>query len=85
MSMPYYYVNKEARRDGKHEVHASRCIFLPIAKTSSVALGTLNCAADAIDAAKAHYKYVIACGFCLQDSHLKNVISEKNYIQQKNS
>lgn len=81
--MPNYYVNKLDRGDGKHEVHASRCIFLPIAKTLSVELGSFNCGADAIEAAKEHYKYVIGCGICIQDNLLKKLVSESELHSSK--
>jgi len=82
--MPNYFVNKLDQGDGNHEVHADRCIFLPISRTLSIPLGTFNSYADAMPAANEYYNYVTPCFVCSQDGHLKkDELKTDAYAQTK--
>jgi len=80
--MPNYFVTKFDKGDEIHEVHTSRCIFLPLAPALSISLGTFDCCADAIERAKIHYANATGCFVCSQDGHLRKASSQQKYGEQ---
>lgn len=49
--MKKYYVDKNARSNGDHEVHHEECIYLPLPENRAV-LGNFTSCADALAVAK---------------------------------
>lgn len=68
--MPYYCVNKNAQRNGDHEVHdlASTRGCLPTA-TNRIDLGYHAGCSGAVAAAKRHYTQVNGCYYCANSCH----------------
>ncbi|HJV52087.1 MAG TPA: hypothetical protein VJ652_11535 [Noviherbaspirillum sp.] len=61
--MQHYYVNKEAKPGGHHEVHVPRCIHLPEAN-DRVYLGAFISASEAMRQALSHYGDARGCRWC---------------------
>ncbi len=68
--MQHYYVNKEARPDGRHEVHVPRCIHLPEAN-SRIYLGAFASSGEALRQAKAHYEDSGGCRWCCEEARVE--------------
>lgn len=66
--MARYYVNSNAQANGDHEVHESRCVFLP-AQENRIYLGEFNNCYAAVREAKRYYAQSNGCAFCSPDCH----------------
>ena len=66
--MATYYVNKDAQKNGDHEVHTSTCSFVP-SVSNRLYLGTFDNCRDAVKEAKKTYSNVDGCYYCSKDCH----------------
>ena len=64
----HYYVNKNAQRNGDHEVHRDGCSYLP-AVSNRIYLGNFETCHPAVTAARGHYAQVNGCYWCSRDCH----------------
>jgi len=63
-----YYVNKVAQNNGDHEVHKSKCNYLPSAE-HRLYLGMFDNCRDAVNEAKKFYKQCNGCFYCCRECH----------------
>lgn len=68
--MDYYYVNKNAKTTGEHEVHTESCHHLPN-KENIIRLGFFKNCNQAIREAEKLYDNVDGCFFCCLACHKK--------------
>jgi len=66
--MHYFYVNKEAQKNGEHEVHKDNCSHLPEPRNREY-LGYFSDCLDGIIKARRKYDIVDGCKFCIPDCH----------------
>lgn len=66
--MAYYYVNKNARTDGHHEVHKLDCSHLPLLE-NRIYLGDFTNCTSAVSEAKKTYEKVNGCFYCSNACH----------------
>lgn len=66
--MKNYYVNKNAQRNGDHEVHEANCTFLPKPENRDF-LGIYSDCKGAVKKAKEDYNRVNGCYYCCSDCH----------------
>ncbi len=66
--MAIYYVNKKAQRNGDHEVHRSRCSYMP-SETNRLHIGSFTNCHDAVREAKRHYSQSNGCYYCSNECH----------------
>ena len=66
--MPRYYVNRNAKANGDHEVHVADCIYLPLPKNQYF-LGVFDDCSAAVFAAKEVYTQVNGCKTCSSACH----------------
>lgn len=66
--MARYYVNRNAQQNGDHEVHKSRCRFLPD-EGNRVYLGDHMSCHAAVAEARRYYDQVNGCFFCSRECH----------------
>lgn len=64
--MPNYYVNRQADKQGDHEVHADGCSRMPSDKHG---LGEHASCGTAVLAAKKIYPTANGCFFCSKECH----------------
>ncbi|HLT74771.1 MAG TPA: hypothetical protein VKZ68_06785 [Ohtaekwangia sp.] len=64
--MAYYFVNKDAQKNGDHEVHKDNCEWMPV---NRLFLGNYFDCEDAIREAKKTYDQVNGCIFCCKACH----------------
>lgn len=70
--MPNYYINRNARQSGEHEIHKEGCHYLNHILNKEL-LGEFQSGLDAIKKAKENYKIVDGCFYCSHDFHkIKN-------------
>jgi len=65
-----YYVSKQAKPNGNHEIHTSDCQYLPDEKNRKY-LGCYNFCRDALKEAEKYYKNVNGCIECSALCHSK--------------
>lgn len=58
-----YYLNKMPRRDGKHELHLSICLFAPN-ELNRIELGEFHDCDEAIEYARNIEPNIVGCLFC---------------------
>ena len=61
-----YYISKNARSNGDHEIHAELCMFLPQVDNRQF-LGKFISCTDAMVEAKKHYFSANACKRCSEN------------------
>ena len=61
--METYYVNMNAQDNGDHEVHTSKCKYLPNPE-NRLYLGVFDNCHDAVIKAKEHYSQSNGCYYC---------------------
>ena len=66
--MALYYVNRNAQRNGDHEVHTTGCLYMP-APENKIYLGNFNHCRDAVREARKHYTQVNGCYYCSNACH----------------
>jgi hypothetical protein len=66
--MDDYCVNKQAQRNGDHEVHKKGCTYWPSAQNVHP-LGRFATCRDAVAAARAYYFQVNGCATCSRACH----------------
>lgn len=66
--MALYYVNKNAQKNGDHEVHTSDCDWLPN-EANRLYLGSFTNCHDAVREAKKHYSQSNGCKYCSLACH----------------
>lgn len=66
--MDHYFVNKNAQKNGDHEVHRDGCSFTPQAM-QRISLGFFNNCHKAVRAAREHYPQVNGCYYCSEACH----------------
>lgn len=66
--MARYYVNKNAQRNGDHEVHKSGCSYMPDTE-NRLYLGDFDNCKDAIKEAKKTYPKSNGCYYCCNEYH----------------
>ena len=66
--MQHYYVNKQAHKNGEHEVHTPRCTYLPEGD-DGIYLGAFVTCKEALEAARAHFEKVNGCSWCCGACH----------------
>lgn len=66
--MPMYFVNKNAQRNGDHEVHKEDCTFLP-ESNNRISLGYHSNCKSAVRKAKDYFDQVNGCAFCSVECH----------------
>jgi len=66
--MDYYYVNKKEQANGDHEVHTTRCSFIPNSE-NRILLGYFNTCAEAVREAKKTYSKSNGCYYCCRVCH----------------
>ena len=66
--MTDYYLSKNARESGDHEVHAGGCCFLP-SPEYRIYLGQFTDCQQAVAAARNHRHRVDGCCHCATDCH----------------
>lgn len=66
--MDSYYVNKNAQKNGDHEVHKSDCKHKPN-NDNSLYLGRFITCKDAVKEAKKYYKQSNGCYYCCNECH----------------
>ncbi|HJV50869.1 MAG TPA: hypothetical protein VJ652_05405 [Noviherbaspirillum sp.] len=64
--MQHYYVEKQEKANGAHEIHVPRCTYLPEAD-DRIYLGTFTNCADALRAAQTHYDKAASCRWCCKE------------------
>lgn len=65
-----FYLNKQAQKNGEHEVHTSTCIFLPSLE-NRIDLGEHTKCSAALEMASNFYDYTNGCKFCCSKCHAK--------------
>jgi hypothetical protein len=66
--MGYYYVNKNAQRNGDHEVHKLGCAYMPAAN-NCLPLGYFSSCHGAVRKAAEYYPQVNGCYYCSYECH----------------
>jgi hypothetical protein len=67
-NMASYYVNKNAQKNGDHEVHTAGCSYLP-ATENRIYLGDFASCAPAVREAKRHFTQSNGCFYCSTSCH----------------
>lgn len=65
-----YFVNKEVQSSGSHQVHASRCLWIPDSP-KRIFLGDFETSQEALEAAKQHFEKVNGCIYCCNPNPVK--------------
>ena len=66
--MTIYYVNKQAQRNGDHEVHKADCFKLPSEENRQY-LGLFTSCHEAVQEAKKYYTKSNGCIHCSRECH----------------
>lgn len=66
--MARYYVNRNARDNGDHEVHMIGCQWMPD-EEDRIFLGDFGTCSPAVEAARQHYDQVDGCPACAYACH----------------
>ena len=66
--MKKYYVNKNAQKNGDHEVHTLDCSYLPKPENRQY-LGTFSSCHRAVEEAKKYYSNSDGCAYCCSECH----------------
>jgi len=66
--MASYYVNKRAQSNGDHEVHRSKCEYMPSAE-NRMYLGEFASCHGAVAEAKKTYPQSNGCYYCCRECH----------------
>ena len=66
--MPEYYVNKQAQKNGDHEVHKGGCSHMPSPQNKKY-LGVFSSCHAAVREAKKYYRQSNGCYYCSNACH----------------
>ena len=66
--MKNYYVNRNAQKNGDHEVHVEGCSFMPDSKKD---LGLHSSCRSAVTESKKTYAQSNGCYYCCNECHTK--------------
>lgn len=66
--MDNYYVSKQARDNGDHEVHKSGCRYMPLERYA-IALGRFSHSVEALNEAKELFPKANGCFYCCFTCH----------------
>lgn len=61
-----WYVNRNAQKDGDHEVHVEGCSYLKRCK-HCFSLGVFSTCQDALKEARKHFRQVDGCHYCAKE------------------
>ncbi|MCW9017254.1 MAG: hypothetical protein OQJ89_09830 [Kangiellaceae bacterium] len=82
--MPVYYVNKNIKLIGEHEVHTGLCPYFPI-EINRHLLGDFRSCEQALNVAGEIYSLVNGCYWCCRDCHRSKNIPKKETYNLENS
>jgi hypothetical protein len=71
--MNSYFLDKNEKEGGEHQVHLSTCLYLPD-QSQLIHLGYFATCDDVLEAAKKHYPRIDGCSNCCKKIHEEHIM-----------